>query len=71
MIEVDVTKNKKTRRLKYDSVFLLNDVESNLYDKPIEKDKQKRKYEQAVRKCNKWRSVIKKRLGEILLSFKK
>ena len=36
MIKVDVTKNKESiGQFKDDSVFLLNDVESNLRDKPI------------------------------------
>ena len=37
MIKVYVTKNKESiGQFKDDSVFLLNDVESNLRDKPIE-----------------------------------
>ena len=42
-------------------MFLFNDVEINLHDKPIEIyiDEEKRKYEQAVSECNKWRSLIK------------
>ena len=37
MIKRDVTKNKESiEQLKDDSVFLLNDVESTLNDKPIE-----------------------------------
>ena len=37
MIEGDVTKrNKSIGQFKDDSVFLLNDVESNFHDKPIE-----------------------------------
>ena len=36
MIEGDVTKNKKSiGNLKGDSVFLINNVESTLHDKPI------------------------------------
>ena len=36
MIKVDVIKNKESvGQFKDDSVFLLNDVESNLRDKPI------------------------------------
>ena len=38
MIEADVTKNNKNIvKLKNSSVFLLNDVESNLCNKPINK----------------------------------
>ena len=38
MIKADVTKNNKNIvKLKNSSVFLLNDVENNLHDKPIEK----------------------------------
>ena len=38
MIGVDVTKNKKIiSQLRDYSVLLLNDVEINFYDKPIEK----------------------------------
>ena len=40
-------------------MFLLNDVESNLNDKPIEIYTDKQKYEQAVSECKKWRSLIK------------
>ena len=40
-------------------MFLLNDVESTLHDKPIEIYMEKRKYEQAVGECKKWRSFIK------------
>ena len=39
-------------------MFLLNDVESILNDKPMEKDGEKRKYEQDARECKKWRSLI-------------
>ena len=34
-------------------MFLLNDVEITLHDKPIEKDNKKQKYEQAFGKCKK------------------
>ena len=45
-------KTKKTiRKLKVDSVFLLNDVKNILYDKTVEKDTEKRKYEQVVSEC--------------------
>ena len=44
---------KKIRKLKDDSMFLLNDLENILHDKPIEKDTDKRKYEQSVSKCRK------------------
>ena len=49
-------RQKKTiRKLKEDSMFLLNYVESNLHDKPIQKDMEKSKYKQAVSKCKEWR----------------
>ena len=47
IIEGDVTK-KSIGKLKDDSVILLNDVESTLHEKPIEKYMEKRKYEQSV-----------------------
>ena len=52
-------KQKSIGQLKDDSVFLLNDVESTLHDKPIEKYIENQKYEQAVDECNKWRILIK------------
>ena len=63
MIEEYVTKIKKIRKLKGDSVFLLNGVEINLHDKPMGKDMEKYKYEQAVSECKKWRSLIKTVIG--------
>ena len=50
LIEANVIKlkTKTIRKLKYDYVFLLKDVEINLYDKTIEIDTEKRKYEQVV-----------------------
>ena len=36
-IETDVAKKKKIRKTEIFSVFLLNDVEITLHDKPIEK----------------------------------
>ena len=39
--------------MKDDYVFLLNDVESDLHDKPTDKDVEKQKYEQAVSECKK------------------
>ena len=39
-------------------MFLLNDTEITFHDKPIEKDMEKREYEQYVRECKKWRSLI-------------
>ena len=42
MIEVYVTKNKKIVKLKDYYVFLLNNVESTLHNKPIEKIQRKR-----------------------------
>ena len=45
--------------MKNDYVFLLNDVESNFNDKPIEIYMEKRRYEQAVSECTKWRIFIK------------
>ena len=50
-------------------MFLLNDAEIILHDKLIEKYTEKRKYEQAVSECNKWRSFIKTVVGRILLPF--
>ena len=40
-------------------MLILNDVESTLHHKPIEKYMGKRKCEQAVSECKKWRSLIK------------
>ena len=58
-------------QLKDDSTFLLNEVESNFNDKPIEKYKEKQRYEQAVSECKKWYSLIKIVLGRKLFYFKK
>ena len=64
MIEGDVTKNKESiGQLKDDSVFLLNELEIALNDKPIEKYIQKHKYEQSVSDCKKCRSLIKTVVG--------
>ena len=41
-------------------MLLLNYAESTSHNKPIEKDMEKHKYEQAVSECKKWRSLIKK-----------
>ena len=38
-------------------------MESNFYDKSVEKYMEKRKYEQAVSECNKWQSLIKTVVG--------
>ena len=63
MIEGYAKINKSTGKLRDYSVFPLNDVESTFNDKPIEKYMEKRKYEQAVSECKKWRSLIKKAVG--------
>ena len=48
MVEGSETKNKESiGKFKDDGVFLLNDVESNFHDKPIEICMEKQKYEQA------------------------
>ena len=52
-------------------MFLLNDVKITLHDKPIEKDMDKWKYEQAVSERKKQHSLIKFFLGETLFYFKK
>ena len=62
MIKVDV-KKKSIGQLRDDSMFLLNDMEIALHDKHIEKYMEKRKYEQAVSECKKWRSFIKTVVG--------
>ena len=49
--------------MKDDSMLLLNDLKSTLYDKSIEKDTDKWQYEQAVSKCKKWCSLIKAIVG--------
>ena len=54
---------KNIRKLKYYSVFLLKDAEITFYDKPIEKDMEKLKYEQAVSECKKSHSLIKTVVG--------
>ena len=44
MIEADATKDKESiRKLKDDSMFILNDLESTFYDKPTEKHTEKQK----------------------------
>ena len=63
MIESDITNNKKIVKLKDYYVFLLNDVESTLHGKTIEKYVEKRKYGQYFSKCKKWRSLIKTVVG--------
>ena len=52
-------------------MFILNDVESILHDKPIEKYTEKQKYEKFVSECKKWRSLIKIVIGRTLLFFEK
>ena len=61
IVEADVIKRtKKTiKKQRVDSMFLFNDVEDILYDRPIEKDTEKRKCEQAVSESQKWHSLIK------------
>ena len=44
-------------------MFLLNDTESTLHDKTMEKYTEKRKYEQSVSECNKRWNLIKKVVG--------
>ena len=44
-------------------MLLLNYAESTSHNKPIEKDMEKHKYEQAVSECKKWRSLIKTVVG--------
>ena len=72
MIEVYLRKNKGSiGQLKDDSVFLLNEVESNFHEKPIKEYTEKHKYEQSISGYNKWRILIKHCLGETLLFFLK
>ena len=49
--------------MKDDSLFLLNEVEINLHDKPIEEYMDKHEYEQAVSQCKKCRSLNKTVVG--------
>ena len=49
--------------MKDDYVFLINDVEITLHDKPIEEYMDKHKYKQAVSECKKWHSFIKNIVG--------
>ena len=54
-------------------MLLLNDAESTFHDKPIETYIEKKKYEQAVRECHKWCSLIKTVVGRnitIIIIFK-
>ena len=44
---------------------------NTLHDKTMEKDMEKWRYEQAVIECKRWRILIKRFLGETLLSFQK
>ena len=44
-------------------MFLLNNMEITLHDKHIEKDTDKKKYEQAFSECNKWHDFIKTVVG--------
>ena len=69
MIKADVT--KKIGILKDDSVFLLNNVESDFHNKPIYKYMEKRKYEQAVSEGKKWRSLIQTVVGRNITVFLK
>ena len=54
---------KSIGKLKDDSVFPLNDVESTLHDKPIEKYMDKQKYEKYVSECKNCHSLIKTVVG--------
>ena len=64
IIEGDVTENKEyILQLKDDCVFLLNNVKITLHYKPIEKYREKHRYEQAVNECKKWHGLIKTVVG--------
>ena len=52
-------------------MFLLNEVESTLHDKPIEEYTDKQKYEKAFSECKKWRSLIKAVWGKNIIVISK